>query len=164
MSELIEKLGIDWKLILAQIVNFTILFFVLKKFVYKPVIELLEKREKRVKEAENFAQNVGKRMAEIDDEARKITVNASKKADGIINEARERAKKREKEIVDEASEKGKKIIEEARWQAGQEKEKAFGELKKEIGSLVVAATGKVISKDIKNEELKHLEKEAVKYV
>ena len=163
MQELIEKLGIDWKLILAQIVNFTILFFVLRKFVYGPVMDLLDKRKKRAKDAEHFAQNVEKKMAEIDNEAKLKTDEATKKADLIIHKAQERAKEREREIINEASEKSQKIIEEAKWSAGQEKERVFQELKKEMGSLVVSAAQKIIEKDIKSDDLKHLEKEAVKY-
>ncbi|MBI3638184.1 F0F1 ATP synthase subunit B, partial [Candidatus Wolfebacteria bacterium] len=150
MAELIEKLGIDWRLILAQIVNFTILFFVLRKFVYGPVMDLLDKREKRVKEAENFAQNIDNKMAEIESDAKSKTDEAAKKADLIIHKAQERAKEREKEIISEASEKSQKIIEEAKWSAGQEKERVFQELKKEMGSLVVSAAQKIIEKDIKS--------------
>jgi F-type H+-transporting ATPase subunit b len=164
MAELIEKLGIDWKLILAQIVNFAILFFVLRKFAYKPILELLEKREKRIKEAQDFAEGVDKKMKELDDLTKERLNDASKKADEIVHKAKESAKEREKEIVAAALEKSKKMVDEAKWMANQEKEKALQELKGEMGSLVVLAAEKVINKDIKAEELKHLEKEAVKYL
>lgn len=164
MEELIEKLGINWKLILAQIVNFGILFFVLKKFAYKPILELLEKREKRIKEAQDFTEGVEIKMKELDNITKEKLNEAALKADEIIHKAKESAKEREKEIIAQALEKSKKIADEARWLAQQEKEKAFQELKGEVGSLVVLAAEKIIGKEIDRENAKHLEKEAIKYL
>ena len=48
MSELFSKLGIDWKLLIAQIINFLVLLFVLYKFAYRPILSMLEKRTKKI--------------------------------------------------------------------------------------------------------------------
>jgi F-type H+-transporting ATPase subunit b len=45
-----DKLGIDPKLLLAQLVNFTIIMLLLKKFLYKPILDMLEKRKKEIAE------------------------------------------------------------------------------------------------------------------
>ncbi len=48
MEDLISKLGIEWKLLLAQIVNFVILFLVLKKFLYKPLLNFMNNRRQKI--------------------------------------------------------------------------------------------------------------------
>mgnify|MGYP001588456271 CR=1 FL=1 len=63
--ELISKLGIDWKLLVAQIVNFFILLFVLYKFAYKPVLEMLEKRSKTIEKGIHDAKASEERLKEI---------------------------------------------------------------------------------------------------
>ena len=61
MQELITKLGIDWKFLIAQIVNFLVLLFVLYKFAYGPILAMLEKRQKKIekglKDAEAATKN-----------------------------------------------------------------------------------------------------------
>jgi len=164
MGELVEKLGIDGKLIIAQIVNFTILLFVLKRYVYGPILDLLEKREKSILEAKEFSDNIEQKMIEIEMISQEKVNEGIRKAEQIINQAQERAREKEREITIQAMEKSKKIIDEAKWLAEQEREKIAAELKSEMGSLVVLAAEKIISTGIKPEDLNHLEKEALKFI
>ena len=53
MNELFEQLGINWKLFLSQLVNFFILLFVLRAFVYKPFLAIIKERSKKIKEGLN---------------------------------------------------------------------------------------------------------------
>jgi F-type H+-transporting ATPase subunit b len=164
MEELIEKLGIDGKLILAQMVNFAILLFVLKKFVYGPILSMLERREKRVEDARAYAEGIEKKMQEIDETSRKNMQEALSKADALLAEAHERAKQHEREVTASAMERSKKIVEEAQWLARQEKEKAMQEFKKDIGALVAQAAGRMIADTVDAKDKKKMEQEAVNYL
>jgi F-type H+-transporting ATPase subunit b len=164
MEELIEKLGIDGKLILAQMVNFAILLFVLKRFVYGPILAMLEKREKRVEDARIYAESIEKKMQEIDEASRKNMQEALAKADALMAEAHERAKQHEREVTASAMERSKKIVEEAQYAARQEKEKAMQEFKKDIGILVAHAAGKMVADTVDEKGKKKMAEEAVNYL
>ena len=91
MSELFHNIGIDWKVLLAQIVNFAILLFVLKKFAYKPILKVLNDRRKKIEEAIERSKSVDQKMAEIEILKEKILVEARRESDEIIKKAVEAA-------------------------------------------------------------------------
>ncbi|MEK7554807.1 MAG: hypothetical protein AAB518_02370, partial [Patescibacteria group bacterium] len=66
MSELIEKLGIDWKLLLAQGANFLIILAVLRFTLYKPLIRILAERRAKIDQGLRDAAQAGKRLGEVE--------------------------------------------------------------------------------------------------
>ncbi len=66
MADLLHKLGVDWRLLIAQIVNFAILFFVLRKVLYRPVLKILEERRVRIAKGLADADAAVIRRHEID--------------------------------------------------------------------------------------------------
>jgi F-type H+-transporting ATPase subunit b len=98
-----EALGLDIKLLLAQIINFGILFFVLKKILYKPVIKILDDRKKAIEES-------SKNSKKIEEELRNLEERKTKAIDTIQNEA----KKDKEKLIAMAQEEKKKIIDEAK--------------------------------------------------
>jgi F-type H+-transporting ATPase subunit b len=156
MSELLTKLGIDWKLLIAQVVNFLILLFVLWKFAYGPVLAMLEKRQKKIEKGLADAEEAGKKIEESADMQKGILKKARTEAKDIVEKAHEQAEKAKSEIAVEAKVQAEKIISDARREIGIEKEKTIAEIKAEIGGLVVLATEKIINQKIdakKDEEL-----------
>ena len=69
--EIFEKLGIDVKLVIAQLVNFFILLYVLKRFAYKPVLKILEDRERKIEKGLKDAQSAEKRLHEMEEAEKK---------------------------------------------------------------------------------------------
>ena len=121
MSELISKLGIDWRLFLAQVVNFFILLFLLKKFAYKPILAMLAKRRGEIekgfelrREAEETLKNADKLRDQTLQQARADSL-------AMVNEAEQAAKKRQEEIVGEAAKKSEAIVQDAKRINGQKK-------------------------------------------
>ncbi|MDO8558393.1 MAG: F0F1 ATP synthase subunit B [bacterium] len=144
MEELIHKLGIDWKLLLAQAVNFLILLFLLKKFLYKPVIELLAKRKKDIEESVLSGERIARELADI--EARKIAEidGAKSQADMILRETRLLAKEKEQEFLRAAEQKVEKLVKEARQRIREEQARAMDEVAGEVKELVFMVTEKVL--------------------
>ena len=114
MDELIRKLGIDWKLLVAQIVNFVILLFLLKKFLYKPLINLMNKRREKIIEGLEKAKKGEEEFVKIAELREKELAKIQKEAEGLIQKAKEIGDKKQQEILKEAEEKTKKIIEDAK--------------------------------------------------
>ncbi|MFA6285350.1 MAG: F0F1 ATP synthase subunit B [Parcubacteria group bacterium] len=144
MSELFSKLGIDWKLLIAQIVNFLVLLFVLWKFAYGPVLAMLEKRQKKIEKGLADADEAHKKLEESEEKQKEILKKARTEAKDIVEKAREQAEKSKSEIALEAKLQSEKIIAGAKSEIEQEKQKTISEIKSEIGSLVVAATEKIV--------------------
>src|SRR3990167_6951375 len=77
MSELLQHFGIEWKLLLAQLVNFGVLFFVLRKFAYGPLLGMLRERREKIAEGMRAAEESQQKLAE-----------ANREKDALLGEAR----------------------------------------------------------------------------
>ena len=162
MSELLTKLGIDWKLLIAQIVNFLVLLFVLYKFAYGPVLAMLDKRQKKIEKGLKDADEAHKKLAESEEKQKEILRKARTEAKDIVEKAHIQAEKSKSEIAGEAKKQSEKIIANAKDQIEQEKNKMITEVKSEIGSLVVAATEKIIGEKIDEKKDKELIEKSIK--
>ena len=148
MSELFTKLGINWKLLVAQVVNFLILLLVLYKFAYGPILKMLEKRTGKIEKGLKDAEAAEKKLKESQKKQEEILNKARREAQDIVEKAQARSEKTKSEILAEAKNQSDKIIADAKVQIKQEKEKSVAEIKSEIGGLVVAATEKVLSEKL----------------
>lgn len=156
-----ESLGIDWKLLLFQTVNFLLLLFILKKVLYKPILNFLENRRKKIEEGLEKAERFETEWQKIKDIEKEKMSEVEKKAVQVMEKARLDAEKREKEIMEIAHEKSGKIIEEAKKEISQEKEKVLEELKKETADFIVFATEKILKRAVRSEDEKEIIKETI---
>lgn len=161
MNELLAKLGVEWKLLLAQIVNFVILLFLLKKFLYKPVINLMNNRRQKIIEGLEKARRGEEEFQKIQELRERELVKIQKEAEVIIAKAKEVGDKKQQEILKEVKEKTKKIIEEAKGMIEIEKEKMLKEVRQDIADLVVTATGKILEEKMDRGREKKLISEVV---
>ncbi|MDO8600864.1 MAG: F0F1 ATP synthase subunit B [bacterium] len=146
MSEFAHQFGINWKLLLAQAVNFFILFWILKRFVYGPVLNMLEKRRKEIKEGLEAAEASQKRLAEADIEKQAILTKANQESLGIVSQSEIKAKEREKEILEETHKKAEAVVLEAKQKIREEKLKTEEEILRESRGLLKEAVAKIIEK------------------
>ena len=160
--ELLNKLGINWKLLLAQIVNFLILLFILYRFTYKPVLRMLDNRTKKIEKGLKDADDSQKKLKEITLKEREIIKDARKEAQAIMVKVEEQARKNKEEIIIEAKILSKKILKDAEKKIEEEKNKMMSEVKREIAGLVVMATEKVISEKLDSGKDKELIEKAIK--
>jgi F-type H+-transporting ATPase subunit b len=162
MSELLTKLGIDWKLLIAQIVNFLVLLFILWKFAYGPVLAMLEKRQKKIEQGLKDADEAHKKLAESEEKQKEILRKARTEAKDIVEKAHQQAEKAKSEIAAESKVQAEKIITTAKMEIEQEKQKTIAEIKSEIGGIVIAATEKIIDEKIDGKKDKDLIEKAIK--
>ena len=94
MSELVNQLGIDWKLLLAQGVNFVILLFVLTKFVYKPLMKMVEARRQKIELGVKGGEKAEQIIKQAEQEKVGIIQEADVQAVAIISEAEQNAQKK----------------------------------------------------------------------
>ncbi|MDQ1284421.1 MAG: F-type H+-transporting ATPase subunit b [Patescibacteria group bacterium] len=156
MDELIKTFHIETNLLIAQVVNFTIVLLVLYKFAYGPILKTLNDRTKKIEKGLKDSEDAGKKLAEITEKEKEVLAKAKKEAQGIIKKSEEEAKKNAENLVMEAKIQTQKIAVEAKKQIEQEKDKMMAEIKSEVAELVVAAAGKILGEKIDSGKDKEL--------
>lgn len=156
MQELISTFHIDAKLIIAQLVNFAIVLFVLKKFAYAPLMKTMNERTSKIEKGLKDAEESHKKLAEITEKEKEVLVEARKQAQEIVAKSEAAANKTKDEILENAKVQSEKIISDAQKKLEQDRDQMFKEIKAQVAELVVAAAGKVIGEKIDSEKDKAL--------
>ncbi len=105
MQQFIIQLGIDWRLLLSQVVNFLLLLIVLRMFVYKPLLKIMRDRHNKIADGLAKAKEADKRLHEIDMIGKGKIKEAEQQALKIIQKAENDAKSIEVELLNEARRK-----------------------------------------------------------
>lgn len=121
--EILGNFGFKPELFIAQIVNFLILAYVFKRFLYKPILKVLREREEKIKQSLEDAEKATEALARAEEERDEIIKKATKEAEKIINQTREGAEKIKEDILSDAKSESDRIIKETRAQAKLEMEK-----------------------------------------
>ena len=139
-----EKLGLNSGYLLVQILNFLIILVVLRVWVYKPVLGLLEKRKEAIAQGLEDARVAAEARANAEEKAKEIIAEAQVKANETVREATERADAVAKEIREEAEAEAVKIRENAVAEAKHERDRILADARGQIAALAMAATQKLI--------------------
>ena len=100
--EIFEQFGFDWRLFAAQVVNFLVIAYIFKRFLYKPLLDVLSKRNQAIKKGLKDAENAAKASEQAENEKEEILKKASIEADRILSEAKEQAQQSREEIMNQA--------------------------------------------------------------
>lgn len=144
MSELFAAFGLDWKLLLIQALNFAILLAVLWKFLYKPVLKMIDERREKVAEGVQKAEAADRRLADADTEGKGIVAMAGKEAEGLVASARSRAEQQAAEIAQRAQERADQTYTESVARAEEAKRQALAAGEKEIARAAMLAAEKIL--------------------
>lgn len=139
-----EKLGLNLGYILVQLFNFLALFVVLRAWVYKPIMGLLEKRRNTIAQGLEDARVAEEARANAEKEAARINVEAQTKATHIINDATERAEKVILEVKAEADQEISKERESTLAEVADERSRMLGDLRGQVAALAIAAAQKLV--------------------
>ncbi|PIR66916.1 MAG: ATP synthase F0 subunit B [Parcubacteria group bacterium CG10_big_fil_rev_8_21_14_0_10_36_14] len=148
MESLLDKLGVDWKLLLAQAINFLILLAILYKFLYKPVLKTLHDREEKIDNSLKQAERIEENLFKSEAEKAKIIAEARNEAGRIIAEGKDTSDKMRDELVNTAKIEATNALEQGKKQLAIEKEQMFKELKGEVADMVTVATEKILRNKI----------------
>jgi F-type H+-transporting ATPase subunit b len=147
MSELFSQLGIDWKLLLSQGVNFFILLAALTVLMYRPVIKLMEERRRRIEFGLQGADEAEERLKNIEKIKSEKMAEADKEAVSIIGSAEKRGEDRFRDIVAGAEKKAEDVVREAAHVVSQKKKEEFDAVAKEAKALIKEAIVKTVELD-----------------
>lgn len=139
-----EALGLNLGYLLVQILNFALVFIVLRAFVFKPIMDLLDKRRKSIAQGLQDAQVAAEARANAEKDAQEILTKAQAEANQNIREATERAEVVSKEIMAQAESDAAKAREAALADAGLERDRMLADVRGQVAALAMAATHKLI--------------------
>jgi F-type H+-transporting ATPase subunit b len=140
----LEKLGINLGYLLVQVFNFLILLIVLRAWVYKPLMNLLEKRRKTIAEGIENSRMAAEARANAEQEAEKVNAEAQAKAAHIISEATEKADAAMVEVRVEADNEIAKEREATLEEVEAERNRMLGDLRGQVATLAIAAAQKLV--------------------
>lgn len=138
------KLGIDWKLFIAQLINFMILFLVLRAFAWKPLLGALNERRQKISDGIDNAKNADEKLMQIEEEKEKTLTEAKAESYKIIEEAKQKANKLKEEKIHATQVEIEQKFDEAKEQIQGERNATYSALKQDIVKLISAATGKLV--------------------
>lgn len=144
-----------WTLIFTWI-NLFILFLILKKILFKPVLNIIEQRDKEVGEMYEKAEAAQKKAQELEEEYTQKLSAAKEEAGRIVKEATHTATLRSEEILSEAQKKASEAVLKAERVIERERKNAASEIKEDIASIAVMIAEKVIEKDINENDYERL--------
>ena len=150
MSELFAAFGLDIKLLLIQALNFAILLTVLWKFLYTPVLKMIDERREKVAEGVQKAEAADRRLADADQEGRVMVATASKEAESIVSSARGRAIEEASEVAKRAQERADQLLNDAQMRADEAKRQALAAGQKEIARAAMLAAEKILKEKHSN--------------
>ena len=159
--EILKDFGIQPTLLLAQIVNFLIILFVLKKFFYKPIIKVLEDRKKRIDQSLQNADLIEENLKKTQDQSAQIIAQAQKNAQELIQEAKAETQRLSAQAATDAKKQVEEILASARVQIEAQKESMQKHLEKETLTLVIGVVKKVLGRNLKEQEKAQITKSAV---
>jgi|SRR3989344_5943199 len=160
--EVFSSLGIDWKLLFAQLFNFLLLLGLLYKFLYNPVVKLLESREEKVRGSLNKALEIDARLQKLGEDENKVLKDAQIEAELIVSKGKGYALEESERMREKTREDITRLVTDAKSKIAGEKEEAFRELKGEIADLVILAGARAFGEDAVKKADKHLIEETIK--
>jgi F-type H+-transporting ATPase subunit b len=155
------SLGINLPLLVVFIVNFIVLLVLLRLFLYKPVMKVLDERAQRTKEAMDLAEATKKEYEQAKGEVQKQIEKGRQEAQAIITQAIQVGERLKEESRQETAKQTQVMIDRARSELEAERDKIVGDLRREFVDISIAAAEKVIKETLDKEKHRKLIEETL---
>jgi F-type H+-transporting ATPase subunit b len=152
MDSLVSSFHIDIKLLLAQVINFAIVFAVLYFFVLKPLTKVMKDRTDKIEKSLNEAKEIETKLAQTEDDYMKEITKAKKEAGVILEQAKKTAEENKNATIARAKEEVGQIINQEKQKIQTEKAETLREIKKDVANLVEAALVKLIEEKLNDKK------------
>jgi F-type H+-transporting ATPase subunit b len=139
-----EALGINLGLLIVQLIAFTIVMLTLNAWVYKPMLDMMETRKKKIGQGLEDARIAAEARANAEKDASKIIADAQAEASKVVREATERAEVASKDVRASAEGEAAKAREAAMAEAELERGRILGDLRGQVAALAIAAANKLV--------------------
>jgi F-type H+-transporting ATPase subunit b len=162
--EIIKNFGLNPVLLGAQIVNFLIVLFILKKLLYKPVLETLKKRQNAIKEGLKQAEDARIKLEKVVVEEKNILRNAQLQSKKIIEDARIESEEIARKMNEEAEKQTDKLLNDAKEQIKRESIETEKKIAINTSKLAVTFLEKALKDFFSSKEQEKITSEALKKI
>lgn len=162
--DFLTDFGIKPILLIAQIVNFAILLFILKRFMYKPLLKVLDERKQKITKSLKDADEIEERLKKIEQDRDEKLKETALEVKGILKEAAENADTIIAAAHDKAGKDIEKLMEKSKQSLELEKEKLHQEIRGEMADLIALGLQKVAGKIITEKDKKDLLDKSIKEI
>lgn len=162
--DILKQFGVEPLLLIAQIVNFAILFLLLRKFLYGPILKVLEQRKNRIAQSLKNADEIEKKLLKTEEDREKKLEAATKESTKIVNEAASSAKQIIEEAHQKASDDITLMVKKAEESLKLERERLHQEIRQELSEIVATSLERITGKVLTDNDKKTLISESVKKV
>ena len=150
--DLANQFHVEWPFLIAQIINFCIVAFILYRFAFKPILATVDQRQQKIAEGLQYAEEMKAKLAEAEKKEAETLRQAREEAKKILEETRQSAKVMMEKNSQDAIAKAEQILLKAEQRIAQERIAMFSEVRQEIARLVVLTTGKVLRKELTEQD------------
>ena len=164
MGSVAQQFGVYWPNLIAQIILFAIVYFVLKRFAFKPIIAMLEERRRRIEEGQLNAEKIKKQLAEAQTKYEEILAKANADSQKLLEEVRASGDRLAEQKRQEAIAAAEQITLKAQEAMALERDKSMAEMKRELGRLVVDATSRVTGKVLSPQDHEKINEETARQI
>jgi F-type H+-transporting ATPase subunit b len=161
-ERIVTTFGVDGPHLIAQIISFCIVCFVLYRYAYRPILKMLEERRQLIAQSLADTQKIKAELTQTEAQRREVMMQANAQATQFIEEARAVAVRLQEQEAQKAIATAEQILAKAREAAAQDYERMLADLKREVGRLVVQTTAMVTGKILTPEDQKRLAEETAK--
>ena len=159
-----EQFGVYWPNLIAQIILFFIVYWVLSRFAFKPIMAMLEERRRRIEEGQINAEKIKQQLAEAQTKYEETLARANAEAQRLIEEVKASGEKLADEKRQAALAEAQEIIRRTQESLSLERERTLTELKREVGRLVVETTEKVTQKVLTPQDHQTINEETARQI
>lgn len=159
-----EQFGFHWSLFLSNCISFGIVCFLLQKFAYKPIVDVLEARRAKIAEGLANAERIKHELADAETKKAEILSLANAEAQRMIEEARASAAALGERRTQQAIAEAEQIIAKAHEATRIEHDRMLTDLKREVGRLVIDTTGRVSGRILTSDDQRRISEETVSQI
>jgi F-type H+-transporting ATPase subunit b len=155
------KLGINLPLLISFIISLVILFALLRLFLYKPVMKMLDERSKRIKESMERAEATKEEYARAEEEVKRLISKAREDGQALVSQATQIGERLKGEAREGARKEAQAIVDRTRAELEEERDRIIDDLRREFVDISISAAEKVIKETLDKERHRRLIKEAL---
>ena len=161
LLDILGRIGFDWQVALANLVNFLIIFWILKRFAFKPMQEVIAKRRKAIDAGLDQAKEAETELMMAKQKAEGIVSEAKQEANALVSNAKERGDVLVADAQSKATTEHDRIVADGKVLAQKELEAAEQELEKKAAALVVGGVKKILGDTMTKEQNETITKKAL---
>ncbi len=159
-----ENLGIDLKLMAAQLVNFAIFFFIFKKYIATPFMKYLRKQKEEDETRATFAAEIDKRKEKLEEEDKKLSLERKKALDEALAESKKEAAEVRKELIETAKKEAAAIVAKGSAQVVEERKELYKDLRRQIAQVSAMVVEKALKEYLTADAQKAITQNIVKHI